>query len=197
MKGRTKTVGIKIKFYIMSLWLLFIFLFLLTFKFYDEEHKFIGIKDIVCDNIVSIGAIIFALIGIILSTSLKRKFKGVENPPYKILKIKNENYEYLTFLTTYIIPLVCIDLNNARYIIVLVALLLVIGFIFVKTDLYMGNPTLALLGYRLYRIEVETKKGSLNDILVISKDKLNVNEYIAWIEIDENNWHVRRIQNDS
>ncbi len=50
----------------------------------------------------------------------------------------------MTFLTTYIIPLVCIDLTKIRYVIVLVVLLVLIGFIFVRMDLYCGNPTLLL-----------------------------------------------------
>lgn len=85
----------------------------------------------------------------------RRKWAGVSNPPYEILSVKNENYEYLTFLTTYIIPLICIDLTKVRYVIVLGVLLVLIGFIFIRMDLYYGNPTLALMGYRLYRAEIK------------------------------------------
>lgn len=84
---------------------------------------------------------------------------------------KNENYEYLTFLTTYIIPLICIDLKNIRYIIVLGILLILIGAIFVKIDLYYGNPTLALMGYRLYRAEIENVDAP-DGIILLTKDRL-------------------------
>ena len=112
-------------------------------------------------------------------------------PSVKIVSIKNENYEYLTFLTTYIIPLVCIDLSSLRYIIVLTLLLIIIGFIFIKMDFYLGNPTLALMGYRLYKIAIDSNEFS-NEILIISRDKLNTGDNIEWIPIDNETWYVRK-----
>lgn len=65
--------------------------------------------------------------------------------------------------------------------------MLIIGSIFVKIDLYLGNPTLALLGYHLYRIEA--KGFSLTDgILVISQDKLTVGDSIKWVKITDSVW---------
>ena len=115
------------------------------------------------------------------------EWKGVSNPPYEISSIKNENYEYLTFLTTYIIPLICINLEKVRYVIVLAILLIIIGFIFIRMDLYYGNPTLALMGYRIYRAEIQgidLPEG----VVIISKDKLFSNSSIKWIPISKNVW---------
>lgn len=184
----------KIELYVMSLWLLFLLIFFLTVDIpisFGENSKFIGIIPLVKRNIIAIGALLLLFYGFVLTKKYKYKWKGVVQPSVKILSIKNENYEYLTFLTTYIIPLVCIDLSSPRYIIVLTLLLIIIGYIFIKMDFYLGNPTLALMGYRLYRIVIDSE-GLSDDILVVSKDKLKKDDNIEWIPIDNDTWYVRK-----
>ena len=181
---------LKIEFYILSLWLLFVLIFLLTVDIpisFSPDAKFIGFIPLIRQNWLAIVSLVMALTGIVITLKLKHKIKGAQNPPAEITSIKNENYEYLTFLTTYIIPLICINLDEMRYVVVLGILLLIIGSIFVKMDLYLGNPTLALLGYHLYRIE--TKGFSSTDsFLVISQDKLVVGASVNWIQITDSVW---------
>lgn len=181
---------LKIEFYILSLWLLFVLIFMLTVDIpisFAPDAEFIGIIPLLQRNWLAIISLLMALVGTGITFKLKHRFEGVHYPPAEITNIKNENYEYLTFLTTYIIPLICINLDEIRYVIVLGILLLIIGSIFVKMDLYLGNPTLALLGYHLYRIKA---KGfsSTDGILVISQDKLTVGSSIRWIRITNSVW---------
>jgi hypothetical protein len=179
----------------MSLWLLFILIFLLTIDIpisFAPGAYFIGILPLLQRNILALISIVLALISWVLSIKTKYEWAGVTNPPYKINTVKNENYEYLTFLTTYIIPLICIDLNNIRYVIVLGVLLVLTGTIFVKMDLYYGNPTLALMGYRLYRADIEGVTSS-NGIILISKAKLVNGASIKWIKIDDYVWVAKEI----
>lgn len=190
---------LKIRFYMMSLWLLFVLTFLLTVDIpvsFTPNAKFIGWIPLLKRNVLSIISASLALISYLLTCRTKYEWKGVTNPPHKINSIKNENYEYLTFLTTYIIPLICIDLKNIRYIIILGILLIVIGSIFVKMDLYYGNPTLALMGYRLYRAEINNLEAP-DSVILLSKDHLSRNSSIKWIEIDKYVWIAKEIRNDS
>lgn len=183
----------KIELYVMSLWLLFLLIFFLTIDIpicFEDNSKFIGILPLIKRNVVSIIALLLLIYGFALTKKYKYKWKGSVQPSVKILDIKNENYEYLTFLTTYIIPLVCIDLSKIRYVIILTILLIVIGYIFIKMDFYLGNPTLALMGYRLYKVTVNSEDLA-DEILVISRDKLKKGDNIEWISIDKNTWYVR------
>lgn len=187
---------IKIEFYIMSLWLLFALIFMLTINIpisFKSDAKFIGFLPLLKMNWIASLALVMTVVGLLIALKKKREWSGVTNPPYQIVSIKNENYEYLTFLTTYIIPLICIDLSQTRYVIVLVALLLLIGSIFIKTELYYGNPTLALMGYKLYRVEI---KGvdSPDGVILISKDRLLKNSSIKWIQIDRYVWIAKEIK---
>ena len=181
---------LKIEFYILSLRILFVLAFVLTVDIpisFAPEAKFIGVWPLIKRNWVAIISLLMVLVSWIISLKLKHGFKGVNNPPVEIVSVKNENYEYLTFLTTYIIPLICINLEETRYIIVLVILLTIIGKIFIKMDLYLGNPTLALLGYHLYRIEA-TGVSATDGILVISQDELTPGVSIKWIKIADSVW---------
>lgn len=191
--------NLKVRFYIMSLWLLFVLIFLLTIDIpisFAPNAKFIGIVPLLKKNVLAIISAVLALISYLLTCKTKYEWKGVANPPHKINSIKNENFEYLTFLTTYIIPLICIDLKNIRYIIVLGILLILIGSIFVKMDLYYGNPTLALMGYRLYRAEINNVDAT-DGVILLSKDRLCGNSSIKWIQIDKFVWVAKEIRNDN
>lgn len=198
-QGCEEDIGIKFRFYFMSLWLLFVLIFLLTIDipitFFKDSH-FIGVVPILEKNWLAFSSMLLAILGWVVASGEKRKWKGVSNPPYQIKTIKNENYEYLTFLTTYIIPLICIDLTKIRYVLVLVVLLVLIGFIFIRMDLYCGNPTLALMGYRLYRAEIEGVMAP-DGVILISKNRLSKESYIKWIPIDTYVWIAKEIANDN
>ena len=194
--NRDTDTTLKLHFYIMSLWLLFVLLFLLTVPIsFSKDAHFIGVMPLLKRNWFASISLLLALLGIVFASMERRKWAGVLNPPYEILSVKNENYEYLTFLTTYIIPLICIDLTKVRYVIVLGVLLVLIGFIFIRMDLYYGNPTLALMGYRLYRAEIKGCEAP-DGIILISRDRLNKASSIKWIPIDEYVWIAKEIKND-
>lgn len=184
------TTKLKIRFYFMSLWLLFLLITIVAFV-KPELAETETIKDIiiVClkSNILSIISLVLSIISVLMTLITRYEWKGVNNPPCEIIEIKNENYEYLTFLTTYIIPLICIDFEDIRYVIVLIILLTIIGVIFVKMDLYYGNPTLALLGYKIYRA---TLKGidAPDGVILITKNKLTKGKSIKWIPLDKYLW---------
>lgn len=198
--SRQSNQSMKIQFYLMSLCLLFVLFFLLTVDIpisFAPNAKFIGFEELLKRNWVAFSSLILALVGLLCAFIIKRKWAGVSNPPNTIKTIKNENYEYLTFLTTYIIPLICIDLSEIRYVCVLAVLLILIGFIFVKMDLYYGNPTLALMGYKLYRAEIEGV-DSPDGVILISKDQLTKGKEFKWIEVDRFVWVAKEIcENDS
>lgn len=108
--------AIKLRFYFMSLWLLFVLIFLLTVDIpicFSKDAHFIGFGPLLKRNWLAFISLLFAILGWLVASREKQRWAGVTNPPYKIESIKNENYEYLTFLTTYIIPLICIDYNPA------------------------------------------------------------------------------------
>ncbi len=190
-------VFLKIQMYIISLWLLFLLIIPLTVQSLKSE-ELDGVKDwkrvlyLLWDkNKLPAFCLLMVLAGYLLLKQLEYRWHGTRNLPVQVIEVQNENFEYLTFLTTYIIPLVCINLDETRYLIILFILLFIIGIIFIKSDFYLGNPTLALVGYKLYRIKHLTSSGE-QEIIVVTKDTIHKNDFIESIPFDKGTWYVRR-----
>ena len=117
--------------------------------------------------------------------------RAITRISFEIIEIKNIDYEHLTFLTTYIVPLVCFELSEPRYVIVLAIILFVIGIIYIKTDLFYANPTLAILQFRIYKVSGKFRNNEFrNDIVLITIDKLIEKDYVEYIKIDKHIYYA-------
>jgi hypothetical protein len=184
----------KIGLFILSLWLFFILTMIITVDvpicFY-EQCDFIGFNALFSKNVIPIICIFFLLIGAFSYFDFSYKLKDATQIPLKISKIDNIDYEHLTFLTTYIVPLVCFNFVDTRYQLVLIILLIVIGVIYIRTDLFYANPTLALLNYRIYRITGEFKDGVRENIVLISREILEINQRVDYIKLDNRIYYAK------
>lgn len=190
----------KFELYILSLWLLFFLIIVVTADVpicIAEECSFIGWSSLLSNNIIPLVSLLFLLFGVFYYFRFDYRISGSKKLPAKIEKIEDLNYEHLTFLTTYIIPLICFNLTSTRYVIALVFLLIVIGIIFVKTDKFYANPTLAVLGYRLYKVTVLTRATRKESIVVITKDKLLESDQIRMLYLDEKVCFGRKIKDEN
>lgn len=184
----------KIRFYLISLIPLFVLIFFLALDIpisFAANASFIGFWPLIQRNIVSLISLCMLVISLYFVCKMRYEWKGVYSPPYEIISIKNENYEYLSFLTTCIIPLICFKFDSVQYLLALVFLIIVIGKIVVKMDLYYGNPTLALFGYKLYKVEVKGENFA-DGIILISLDDLNIGDNIDWKKVGEYVWVARK-----
>jgi hypothetical protein len=114
--------------------------------------------------------------------------------PKQIDHIENLNFETLSFLITYVIPLFCFDLdfdlNENRNFLMLILVLIIIGWIYVKTNIFYTNPSLAILGYRIYKVQTSKTR----DMIVIVMGKLKKGDKIYPKRIDENIFFVKKSQ---
>lgn len=181
----------KIKLYVLSLWLLFVLVLILKINipiYFGPDWEFIGIQNLIILNIIPLVCLLFIIIGIICFLTFDYKLEGAKNLPFKISNVENANYEHLAFLATYILPLICFNFDDIRYVIILFLVLIIIGAIYVKTNIFYANPTLALLGFKIFR----AKNDNGTSIIIISKNKISDNDYIRTIKLDENIFYGRR-----
>lgn len=184
----------KIGLFFLSLWLFFILTIVITYDIpisISSDFEFIGIGVLLSKNIIPLICIVCLLIGLYSYLDFSHQLKGATQMPFVITEINSIEYEHLTFLTTYIIPLVCFNFIDVRYQIVLLILLIVIGTIYVRTDLFYANPTLAILKYRIYRINGEFKEGSRSGIILISRKKLMLNQRCDYIKLDDRIYYAK------
>lgn len=185
----------KIELYIISLWLLFILIIIVTIEIpicFERTCSFIGFKKLILLNIVSLLSLIFFLLGILFFYRFKYKLSGSQQNHIIVKKIENKDYEHLTFLTTYIIPLIAFDLTEIRYSIVLLVLLIAIGMMYAKTNMFYTNPTLALLGYKIYKTDAQFRTGDTQPgVILISRETITLNDRLSYRKIHEGIYYVR------
>jgi len=182
MKTSTRSSLLKFELYIVSLWLLFFLIIVIKAEFpicFGSGCQFIGFSQLFFNNTLPTASLILLLLGWLFYARFKFRINGSLNLPVQPEKIEDLNYEHLTFLTTYIVPLICFNLDSLRYTTALLIILIVIGVIYVKTDKFYANPTVAILGFKLYTIETNGKKYTL-----ITRDTLTEDDVITYEHLD-------------
>ena len=179
----------KVDLYILSLAILFVFFIFITGNIpvcFSSQCEFIGWGRLLKSNIVSVVCIVLLLYSIFAYYRFKYDTKKSVELPVKIVKLERINYEHLTFLATYIIPLITFDFEKERYILVLAALLIVMGVIYIKTDLFYANPSLALLGFNIYKVSINISEDiTKENVIVITRRKLETGNMFSYIVLDD------------
>ena len=82
----------------------------------------------------------------------------------KITDFENINDMSLEYIITYIFPLLFLNYSSISVLLALTVIFMTIGYIYISSDLIYMNPILNLLGYNIYKGQVEGKS-----IIIISK----------------------------
>lgn len=184
----------KFELYILSLWLLFLLIIVVTIDVpmcFQPGCSFIGFKALGVRNVVPAVALLLVGLGALYYLRFNYKISGSKSIPVEVSSVEDINYEHLTFLTTYIIPLICFNLTSERYLIALALLLVVIGIIYVRTDKFYANPTLAVLGFRLYSAKVTRRTGEEVIVTLITRDQIKDGDKIRFLELDSRVYYAK------
>lgn len=99
---------------------------------------------------------------------------------------KNVSGDVMSFVASYFFPLVSFNLGSTwQHAVVLAFLFVLIGAIYIRADIYYCNPTLMLLGFRVYEAEGRVNKNGSYKQVVISWGKLIDGDDIKYIPIDD------------
>lgn len=190
----------KVGLYFLSLWLMFALATIITIKipmYFNNDWMYVGTIYLLKLNIIPIICFISLIIGMCSYYDFWYRFQGTPELPFTITEIDNIDYEHLTFLTTYIVPLVCFNFENFRYQIVLVILLIIIGIIYIRTDLFYANPTLAILKFRIYKISGDFANGETrSNIILITRENLIMEDKVNYIKLDDRIYYAKKATNE-
>lgn len=183
-----KEVLPKVELYIISM--VFVFALLLANKIplcWGDDCHLLGWADLInWHNKVLVFSTLMIVVAVVCHMRFNyRVVHHAPDLPKTITEISNVQFETLAFLATYIIPLVSFDLDfnldAGRNFWLFLMILVLIGAIYVRTNLYYTNPTLAVLGYRVYRVDTEMTKG----LIVIVRGRLKKGDTINVVKIEE------------
>lgn len=185
----------KIDLYLLSLALLFVFFLVISTELPSSSFSWSDIdswKGLASNNVLPIISVAALLYCIFAYFRFDYDLKGTTNIPFEINNIEDINYEHLTFLATYVVPLISFDFGSGRQMIVLALLLVVMGIIYIKTDLFYANPSLALLGFHIYRADGSFKNGDRHGIVIICRGRVSEKQKVSYIRLDDRIYYVRR-----
>ena len=193
-QDENKIVILKLCLYLISLWLLLFMLIILKADLSRIAHNMTWKtwQSVLADNVVPVICLILILIGGIGYILFLDKLNNAKDLPVQIEHCDSINYENLSFLATYIIPMVCFPMETDREIFVMFSVLIIIGCIFVKTNLYYTNPSLVLLGFNVYTVTCKDQ-GAFGNGIVIVQGKLNKDDTIKYLYLSDNVYFARRM----
>lgn len=151
--------------------------------------KFKAYSELFSHNIVALTFLALCVLSVGLYLRFRFKLSAGRDTVARVISIEDKNYEHLSFLATFIIPLSCFNLRDTRSLIIVGLLLIIIGAIYVKTNIFYKNPALALLGYRIYSVEVSEAKHDKQKYTLLSRSKVTENEDIIFRKLDSNIVH--------
>lgn len=187
----------KVKLYILSLMFLFCIVFLISINTLDCVNDKICIKYELIDYVLANWLPILMLLCIFYCEKIRRDFEhsleGNSGDSLQIIECKSESYEHLAFLATYIIPFFGFNFDSIFRLLAYLLLLIVIGIIFIRTDKYYANPTLAIFGYKLYKVTLSDTQKKYDSVIVLTKSNLKVGQNVAYHFISETVCFVRKI----
>jgi len=162
----------KISLYNLSLIPLYL-IFILEYVNIDSIKK-LNSYEIVIANWKALFFLILILLGLLSYEVFKKNSNYGKKRTKKFQDVTPANFDHLTFLSTYILPLITFNLSEIRDFIVLLFLLLMIGIIYIKSNLYYLNPTLLLFGYKIYKAYIDEKS-----VILITKKDIKISEIIS------------------
>lgn len=189
----------KVGFYLLSMLFFLIIVMILGTdipEYIDTEGNFIGWNVFLTKGVViPMICIVLIIISFIFCIILYKSNKGTRLGPITKTKYENISSDVMSFVASYFFPLVSFNINSTfQHIIVLAFLFILIGFIYIRADIYYYNPTLLLLGFRVYRVEGITGKDNSFKQTIIIRGKLNDGDKIKYIPIDNKTSFAFRIK---
>ncbi|MEZ2298671.1 anti-phage protein KwaA [Variovorax sp. RCC_210] len=198
---------IKVGMYLLSLWLLFVLIFVnkvtidicFDCKFANKQE----LVEIAKANVLPLICVGLLLVSGACYFRFRYLIAGAQDGPLCIESIEDKNAEHLVFLATYVVPLVGFGLDNVRQMINLGITLCLLGALYVRTNLFYANPTLALLGFRIFNVTFKDGPAILIANTVLEKGeavnvlKLDRNIYFATLAIKVAHEDSRRTKEQS
>lgn len=108
-------------------------------------------------------AIALALLGIGWLLALLRAGRRGSPDPYRVVAVKDMGGEVAGYVVGYLLPLLVHPEPNTRELIAYAVFLVVVGVIYVQSDLVHINPLLYVLGYRVFDVRL---KGDVQRLLI-------------------------------
>ncbi|WP_068672267.1 hypothetical protein [Oceanobacillus sp. Castelsardo] len=170
------TVFYRIGLYISSFFPLYILLFIDNIEFWINKSDLFSI--ILFRDITK--SLFFVVIIILITISIASVIvlkKLQHNERYSFQDIKRTEDNLLSYVVTYLVPILSIDVNDMSSLFVNLGLFSLLGFIYVKNSLVYLNPLFLFFQFNIYIAEehkVIISNYNINELKLLEKERVNV-----------------------
>lgn len=189
---------IKVGMYLLSLWLLLV---LILVNKVDIDVcfgcKFVSWAELgvaASKNYLPLICIAALAVSLAFYAAFARLIRGAKDGPFKVAEMEDKSADHLVFLATYVVPLLSFGLDTPRQVVSLIITLTLIGAIYVRTNLFYANPTLSLLGFKIYTVKFEmggagTPSGS---VVLITREDVELTNSVNTLRLDKGIFFARK-----
>lgn len=150
--------------------------------------------DIVKINFLAFIFSIATIIGLWSYIKLSLATSNSSDIPLTAINVEPVNQESMSFLATYVIPTACLDFSGTKQVIISLSIIIMLGILYARTDMFYANPSLTILGFNTYKCSGRFKHGQKDKIILICRGKISENQKIAYIKLDEKIYFAKRGQ---
>ena len=112
--------------------------------------------------------------------------KGSLRLPKTVSKEMNINYENLSFLTSYLVPLISI---SEQFVVII--LICTVAIMQIKANLFYTNPILVIFGFQLYRVQFENDDM---EYIVIIRECITKGDRLNFLHINHNVLYAKNLK---
>jgi hypothetical protein len=129
-------------------------------------------------------ALVIGIIGLMLTYIYFFKVApGMTAIQERVTERQSRDGDVMGYIASYIIPLVTLPLNGLQQISVLVIFIVVLGIVYINSDMIRINPMFSILGYHLYEIKVENGTEFYS---LLTRRRVKRGETIRLVDIGRN-----------
>jgi len=136
--------------------------------------------------ILLISLIILGISGIIL----ENKNKNYKITKIEIIKKKSiTEQHFLGYFSLFVLFALTFELERYSMFIIFILIIILIGIVYIKNDLFYINPLLNILGYNFYDIKFKDETGKIKSAKFFYKGQLSINNKIFIVKIGDKNYN--------
>lgn len=133
------------------------------------DVNFVNITTIVVLAILSI----IGIVGLLIQINCKSK----EEVKVKVISKKNlTDQHFLNYFSLFVLLSLTFDLSKLSFVFVFVVIMIFIGIVYIKNNIFYINPLLNILGYSFYDIVYTEDDGKKKELRIFFKGELKVGE---------------------
>lgn len=133
----------------------------------EKINLFNGTSDYI--NILLLILSVFSIIQ--LKRAIKNSGEGTHS---LVMEVENKTAShFLNYISIYLISCVGLSINKPEDVFVFIFLMFLIGYIYISNNMFYINPTLNLMGYKVFDVKLEffVSQGIESTILVANQKK--------------------------